>query len=91
MGKRNRTNMSGLVSHTCPNGSSYQGRKEQCKEKIKKLQKLINEGYKVAGVKTEKSPKAIITLVLGNKTKVSAQIFEEKYKPLGFKVIAEIY
>lgn len=89
--KRKRTNMNGLVSHTCPNGSSYQSRKEQCKEKLKKLQKLLDEGYRVAGVKTENSPKAIITMVLGNKTKVSAQIFEEKYKPLGFKVVAEIY
>lgn len=89
--KRKRTNMNGLVSHTCPNGSSYQGRKEQCKEKLKKLQKLLDEGYRVAGVKTENSPKAIITVVLGNKTRIETKVFEERYKPLGFKVIAEIY
>ena len=89
--KRKRTNMNGLVSHTCPTGTSYQSGKERCKEKLKKLQKLIDEGYRVAGVKTENSPKAIITVVLGNKTRIETKVFEERYKPLGFKVIAEIY
>jgi hypothetical protein len=45
MGKRMKTNMSGLVSHTTPNGRSYTSSQNKCEVGIKKMQKLLNEGW----------------------------------------------
>lgn len=36
-------------------------------------------------------PRFIITTVLGGRTKVSIEVFEQRYKPLGFKVVTEIF
>ena len=48
---RKRTRMNGLVSHTTPSGASYQSGKNKCEQNIKKLQKLIDEGYELTGVR----------------------------------------
>ena len=52
---RKRTRMNGLVSHTTPSGASYQSGKNKCEQSIKKLQKLIDEGYELADVRKKDS------------------------------------
>ena len=53
---RKRTKMNGLVSHTTPSGASYQSGKNRCEQQIKRLQKLIDDGYKIVGTKKKDEP-----------------------------------
>ena len=45
--------MSGLVSHTTPDGRSHTSSRTTCEVWIKKLQKLIDENWKIAHIETE--------------------------------------
>jgi hypothetical protein len=47
--------MNGLVSHTTPSGASYQSGKNKCEQNIKKLEKLIDEGWEITGAKKKSS------------------------------------
>ena len=53
---RKRTKMNGLVSHTTPSGASYQSGKNRCEQQIKRLQKLIDDGYEIVGAKKKDKP-----------------------------------
>jgi len=61
------------------------------------LKKKLDEGYKVKArvkrprIQKEMTPRMIITSVLGELTKVSFEIYKDKYEPLGFKIITKIY
>ncbi len=48
---RLKVKMSGLVSHTTPNGKSYSSGRNKCEQGVKKLIGLIDEGYKLTGAK----------------------------------------
>ena len=50
---RLRVKMTGLVSHTTPNGKSYSSGRNKCEQGVKKLIRLIDEGYKLTGVRKE--------------------------------------
>ena len=52
---RQRTKMNGLVSHTTPSGASYQSGKNKCEQNIKKLERLIDEGWEITGAKKKSS------------------------------------
>ena len=89
---RQRTKMDGLAYHAKSSGKGCQSAHDKCEQKLKRLEKLIQEGYKLTEVKKKpENPKAVITIVFGKETKVDIQVFEERYKPLGFKVIAEVF
>ena len=47
--------MNGLVSHTTPNGKSYSSGRNKCEQNIKKLEKLIDEGWEITGAKKKSS------------------------------------
>ena len=47
--------MNGLVSHTTPNGKSYSSGRNKCEQNIKKLQKLIDEGWEITGANKKSS------------------------------------
>lgn len=53
---RKRTKMNGLVSHTTPSGASYQSGKNRCEQQIKRLQKLIDDGYEIVRAKKKDEP-----------------------------------
>ena len=52
---RTRVKMNGLVSHTTPNGKSYSSGRNKCEQNIKKLQKLIDEGWEITGANKKSS------------------------------------
>lgn len=54
MGKRPRTNMSGLVSHTTPDGRSRTSSQNKCEVGIKKALRLLDEGWKPVVSKKQK-------------------------------------
>ena len=39
---RNRVNMSGLISHTTPDGKSHSGPENRCRESLKRLEKAVS-------------------------------------------------
>lgn len=60
------------------------------------LKKKLDEGYKVKArkrprIQKEMTPRMIVTSVLGELTRVSFEIYKDKYEPLGFKIITKIY
>jgi len=52
---RQRVKMNGLVSHTTPNGKSYSSGRNKCEQNIKKLEKLIGEGWEITGANKKSS------------------------------------
>ena len=48
---RKRTNMSGLVVSATPEGKARTSGQNKCEMGIKKLQKLIDEGFELTGAK----------------------------------------
>ena len=84
--------MKGLVSHTRPSGVSYQSAKNRCEQNLKKLEKLVDEGWKIAGanVKRDEEPKQVV-VTLGGAWKVTLSYDEYKQRGNGLKVILEIY
>ena len=87
---RPRTKMSGLVWHVKSSGKAYQSGQNKCEMTLKKVERLIDEGYKLTHVE-KKQPKAVITTVFGKEVKVTIEVFKKRYEPCGFKVVTEIY
>jgi hypothetical protein len=48
---RTRVKMSGLIVHTTPDGKSRTSNENRCQMGIKKLQRLVDEGYELTGVR----------------------------------------
>ena len=86
---RTRTNMSRLVVSTTPNGKTRTSNEERCRHGIKKLGKLIKEGYELVGAK-KKEDKKVLTIMLGKEYKVTIEYFKKNLEPIGFKIIAEL-
>lgn len=53
---RLRVKMTGLVSHTTPDGKSRTSSENRCRQGVKKLQKLLDESWKITGAE-KKEPK----------------------------------
>jgi preprotein translocase subunit Sss1 len=72
---RQRVKMNGLVSHTTPSGVSYQSGKNKCEQSIKRLQKLINDGYELTGVskKPTEEENFKIVMVFGKPMKLTIE------------------
>ena len=72
---RQRTKMNGLVSHTTPSGASYQSGKNKCEQSIKRLQKLINDGYELTGVskKPAEEENFKIVMIFGKPMKLTIE------------------
>lgn len=87
---RQRTNMNGLVWHVKSSGEAYQSGRNKCEQKLKKIEKLIEQGYELTHVE-KRQPKAVITTVFGKEVKVTIEVFKKRYEPCGFKVVTEIY
>ena len=47
--------MSGLVSHTTPDGKSRTSNENRCRQGVKRLEKLIDEGWEITGAKKKSS------------------------------------
>jgi hypothetical protein len=90
MSKRKRTKMSGLISHTNPDGRSYVSHRERCSNNIHRLESLINEGYRIVGsTKRTKEPKEVIVSVFGGKVKMTFTEYQQRGN--GLKVLMEIF
>jgi len=78
---RQRTKMNGLVSHTTPSGASYQSGKNKCEQGIKKLQKLINDGYELTGIskKPAEEENFKIVMVFGKPMKLTIQEYNDHW------------
>lgn len=71
---RQRTKMNGLVSHTTPSGASYQSGKNKCEMGIKRLQKLIDTGYELTGIKKSAEEENFkIVMVFGKPMKLTIE------------------
>ena len=71
---RQRTKMTGLVSHTTPSGASYQSGKNKCEQSIKKLEKLIDAGYELTGAKKANEESNFkIVMVFGKPMKLTIE------------------
>lgn len=71
---RQRTKMNGLVSHTTPSGASYQSGKNKCEMGIKRLQKLIDTGYELTGIKKPAEEENFkIVMVFGKPMKLTIE------------------
>lgn len=88
---RKRTNMSGLISHTTPNGKSYSSSESRCRVGIQKLQRLVDEGFKITGTELKKigNPKEVIVSVFGGKLKMTFTEYQQRGQ--GLKVLMEIF
>ena len=77
---RQRTKMNGLVSHTTPSGASYQSGKNKCEMGIKRLQKLIDTGYELTGIKKPAEEKNFkIVMVFGKPMKLTIQEYNDHW------------
>ena len=76
---RQRTKMNGLVSHTTPSGASYQSGKNKCEQGIKKLQKLIDAGYEITGMKRVEEPKFKVVMVFGKPIKLTIEEYNSHW------------
>jgi hypothetical protein len=82
--------MSGLVSHTNPDGRSYVSHREKCSNNLRKLENLINEGYKIVGsTKRTKTPKEVVVSVFGGKVKMTFTEYQQRGQ--GLTVLMEIF
>jgi len=70
---RQRTKMNGLVSHTTPNGKSYTSGRNKCEMNIKKLEKLLGDGYEPTGAKKTKEENFKIVMVFGKPMKLTIE------------------
>ena len=64
---RPRTKMSGLVSHTRPNGKSIVSHRERCSNSLRRLERLLDEGYEIIGAKRKRTgtPKRVKVSLFG--------------------------
>ena len=74
---RQRVKMNGLVSHTKPTGQSYTSKENKCRMSINKLQKLLDEGYELSGIKKKEEAEFKIVMVFGKPMKVSIQEYHD--------------
>lgn len=51
---RNRTKMNDLIVSVKPSGESYQSAKNRCEQKLRKLERLLEEGYKITHTEVKK-------------------------------------
>ena len=70
---RQRTKMLGLVSHTTPNGKSRTSSENRCRMSLNKLQKLVDEGYELTGVKKKEEPEFKVVMVFGKPMKLTIE------------------
>lgn len=72
---RQRTKMNGLVSHTTPNGKSYTSGRNKCEMNIKKLEKLLGDGYELTGIskKSDEEENFKIVMVFGKPMKLTIE------------------
>lgn len=70
---RTRTKMLGLVSHTTPNGKSRTSSENRCRMSLNKLQKLVDEGYELTGVKKRKETRFKTVMVFGKPMKLTIE------------------
>ena len=75
---RKRTNMAGLVSHTNPDGSSYQTTLNKCLAGISRVEKTINRAYKALGEKTRISADSRYKIVIfcGKPMRLTAEEYD---------------
>ena len=59
---RKRTKVTGLVSHTTPDGSSYQTALNKCLTGISRTRKAINKAYEVLGEKIRVNDTGYVTV-----------------------------
>lgn len=85
---RKRTNMSGLVCHSSDGKNNFSNR-EKCVKQLYKLERLINDGYKLVDAKKSGTPKEVIVSVFGGKLKMTFTEYQEHGKDL--KVLMEIF
>jgi hypothetical protein len=72
--------MNGLVSHTTPSGASYQSGKNKCEMSIKRLQKLIDTGYELTGIKKPAEEENFkIVMVFGTPMKLTVQEYNDHW------------
>lgn len=78
---RQRTKMLGLVSHTTPNGKSRTSSENRCRMSLNKLQKLVDEGYELAGVskKSTGEENFKIVMVFGRPMKLTIQEYNDHW------------
>ena len=77
---RKRTNMNGLVSRTTPSGTSYQSGRNKCEQGIIRLQKLLDEGYEISGIKkVQQSEEFKIVMVFGKPMKLTIQEYNDHW------------
>ena len=77
---RQRTKMNGLVSHTTPSGASYQSGKNKCEMGIKRLQKLIDTGYELTGIKKPVEEENFkIVMVFGKPMRLTIQEYNDHW------------
>lgn len=67
--------MGNLVSHTNPNGKSYSSQENRCRANLHKLEKLLERGYEIAGIKKEqtKEPEFKIVMAFGKPMKLTIE------------------
>lgn len=84
---RQRTKMTGLCSHTTPDGKSHMGKQEILRKKFNAgeitRQELQTYAYLIIATKTDK-PKTVKVRVFGKEIEVSYDEYKKRYEPLGF-------
>ena len=70
---RQRTKMNGLVSHTTPNGKSYTSGRNKCEMGIKKIEKLLGNGFEITDAKKVEEPEFKIVMVFGKPVKLTIE------------------
>ena len=78
---RTRVKMTGLVSHTTPDGKSRTSSENRCRQGIKKLQKLIDAGYELTGVskKPAEEENFKVVMVFGKPMKLTIQEYKDHW------------
>ena len=79
---RQRVKINGLVSHTKPTGQSYTSKENKCRMGINKLQKLLDEGYEISGIKKKEETNEAefkIVMVFGKPMKLTIQEYNDHW------------
>ena len=88
---RQRIKMSGLVSHNTPDGKSRTSKENKCRMSLDKMQRLLNEGYKLTGVKraSDTTPKEVEVAIFGGKVRMTFAEYQQHGQ--GLKILMEIF
>jgi hypothetical protein len=76
---RTRTKINGLVSHTTPNGKSYTSGRNKCEIGIKKLEKLLGDGYELTNAEKVEDANFKIVMVFGKPMKLTIQEYNDHW------------